>query len=289
MGKSSKNPSSSYISPSFFIIGERKCGTSSLYRYLVAHPNVLPCALKEPNFFGKGMPYVRTHIDEYWSLFPEKTSKEDIHFRWPELNHNGMLYHEDVVVKRIENQNYITGEASANTFFEVSPDLVKHYLPEIKLIILLRNPVDRAFSHHRMYQRFQAEGRNLGFVVNDFETDILTELDLFQKGEEGHYLAPSIYIHRLIHWAKVFSNNQLKILFLEELSEQSAAMSIMEELQVYLKLPFFDYNKIISRRYNVAPPIEMKSALRANLSSFFKPFNQELSNFLDRELPKSWD
>jgi hypothetical protein len=42
-----------HLRPHFFIIGERKCGTSSVYRYLVAHPHVLPGRLKEPNFFGQ--------------------------------------------------------------------------------------------------------------------------------------------------------------------------------------------------------------------------------------------
>ena len=55
--------------PTFFIIGANKCGTSSLYRYLVGHPWVLPCAEKEPNFFGRHDPeYIAQHIDEYFAL-----------------------------------------------------------------------------------------------------------------------------------------------------------------------------------------------------------------------------
>ena len=51
--------------PSFFIIGANKCGTSSLYRYIVANPQVLPCAIKEPNFFGQhSAAYIANHIDE---------------------------------------------------------------------------------------------------------------------------------------------------------------------------------------------------------------------------------
>ena len=107
-----------YLEPSFFIIGERKCGTSSLYRYLVAHPNVLPCALKEPNFFGKGVDYVQQNIAEYWSMFPAKDSEATIEFSWPELNKQGILYHEDVVVERKTGINYITGEASAIPFMK---------------------------------------------------------------------------------------------------------------------------------------------------------------------------
>jgi len=85
-----------FLRPSFFIIGERKCGTSSLYRYLIAHPNVLPCQLKEPNFFGKGATYANENIRDYWGLFPEKEATEAIQFDWPELNPQGILYHEAV-------------------------------------------------------------------------------------------------------------------------------------------------------------------------------------------------
>ena len=178
-----------FLRPSFFIIGERKCGTSSLYRYLVAHPNVLPCELKEPNFFGKGAAYVHENIAEYWQLFPEKETTETIQFEWPELNKAGVLYHETVKVARNVDTKYITGEASVNTFYDVNPQLVQKYLPTTKLIVLFRNPVERAFSHHRMFQRFQEEGRDLGFKVNDFETDILSELAVIKKGGQGHYLS----------------------------------------------------------------------------------------------------
>ena len=65
-----------YLRPSFFIIGERKCGTSSLYRYLIAHPNVLPCQLKEPNFFGKGAEYVNENIEDYWDYSHKKKRRK---------------------------------------------------------------------------------------------------------------------------------------------------------------------------------------------------------------------
>ena len=57
---------SEHMRPSFFIIGANKCGTSSLYRYLLANPGVLPCAKKEPNFFGQhSADYIAGHIDDY--------------------------------------------------------------------------------------------------------------------------------------------------------------------------------------------------------------------------------
>ncbi len=277
-----------YLKPSFFIIGERKCGTSSLYRYLVAHPNVLPCALKEPNFFGKGANYVQQNIAEYWALFPEKKAKSPIKFEWPELNKEGILYHEEVIVSRSKDQQYITGEASVNTFYEVNPQLVKQYLPNIKLILLFRNPVERAFSHHRMYQRFQEEGRDLGFRVNDFETDVLAEIELIKKGKQGHYLSPSIYLKQLIPWTKTFRKEQIRVYFAEALADNQQGKAVMTDVQNYLNLPYFDYEKIVEKRFNVAPKEEMSSEIRNILSDFFQSKNKDLANFLGQALPKSW-
>ncbi len=278
-----------YLRPSFFIIGERKCGTSSLYRYLIAHPNVLPCALKEPNFFGKGPTYVEKNIKKYWTLFPPQKATEAIKFDWPELNEQGILYEEEVIVERQKAVEYITGEASVNTFYEVAPELVKRYLPNIKLILLFRNPIERTFSHHRMYQRFQEEGRDLGFEVQDFETDMLKELAQINKGGKGHYLSPSIYLPQLQSWIKVFGKNQIRVYFAEDLREISTAKTIMTDIQNYLDLPFFDFGDTLKKRFNVAPKTQIKEDTQVQLRSFFQKPNQDLADYLGRDLPDSWD
>jgi len=277
-----------FLSPSFFIIGERKCGTSSLYRYLVAHPNVLPCQLKEPNFFGKGAAYVHQHIADYWQLFPETATNKSIQFEWPELNEKGILYHEAVTVSRKAAVAYITGEASVNTFYEVDPQLVKQYLPTTKLIVLFRNPVDRAFSHHRMYQRFQEEGRDLGFAVNDFATDILAEMELIKQGGKGHYLSPSIYLPTLQNWMSTFGKEQIRVYFAEDLASNETANKLMKAIQSYLSLPFFNYETVLKKRFNVAPKATMDKAIKEKLQVFFKQPNQELAEYLNQPLPKSW-
>jgi hypothetical protein len=277
-----------YLRPTFFIIGERKCGTSSLYRYLINHPNVLPCALKEPNFFTNSPDYIQQHIAEYWALFPQKTATENIAFMWPELNEEGVLIHEKVEIARAKDTLYISGEASANTFYEVEPSLIKQYLPDIQLIILLRDPVERAFSHHRMYQRFQKEGRDLGFPVQDFKTDILAELALLEKGKQNEfeaYLAPGIYINQLKAWAKVFKKEQIKVYFTADLGDLQRAMSLMNDLQHYLNLPLLINQKDLEKRFNVAPKAAIDPVLRKKLAAFYQPYNEELAAFLGRSLP----
>ncbi|MEM6320392.1 MAG: sulfotransferase [Bacteroidota bacterium] len=279
----------SYLRPSFFIIGERKCGTSSLYRYLIAHPNVLPCQLKEPNFFGKGKPYVQQNIDEYWAMFPQKNTAESIKFDWPELNERGILYHEKVEINRLTDVSYITGEASVNTFFEVNPTLVHQYLPDVQLILLFRNPVERAFSHHRMNQRFQEEGRSLGFRVHTFEEDIERELALFYAGEPTIYLSPGVYLNQLKKWRAVYPSSKFRIYFTETLKESKGAITILKDLQQFLGLPHFDYQKEVEEQYNVAPRTEMSTKIRQKLRGFYRKYNLALAAYLNIELPREWE
>ncbi len=273
-----------YLKPSFFIIGERKCGTSSLYRYLVEHPNVLPCQLKEPNFFAQGKDQVTANIEAYWKLFPTQKDQGDISFVWPELNKEGILYHEDVNVNRIQGRQYLTGEASANTFYEADPALVAEYLPDIKLILLFRNPVERAFSHHRMYQRFQEEGRELGFIVTDFESDVRQEMNLINDGGWGEFLTPGIYLRKLENWRAHFPKHQLKIFTAKELKQ--SPQQTLNEIMDYLDLPNYQYGDFLNHHFNKAPQASMSAELYQDLDTFFQPYNEKLESFLGRKM--SW-
>lgn len=270
-----------YLSPHFMIIGEQKCGTSSLYRYLVAHPQVLPCQQKEPQFFSQSTEAIEAGLADYWALFPTKEYQGDLSFIWPELNEAGRIYHEEVQKKRSPDLAYITGEASANTFREVPPGLLMGYLPDIRPILLLRNPVDRAFSLHRMFARFQAEGREQGFRVQDFETDIRREL----KEGAGRYLGTSQYLNYLPDWVETFGWNQFKIVITEELADPLQAPRILAELTEYLGLAPYDYGDLLQHHFNQAQPAEMDRGLRAELTEYFQEHTQRLAAYLDHDLP----
>lgn len=277
-----------YMRPKFFIIGVNKCGTSSLYRYLVAHPYVLPCAKKEPNFFGQhSADYIASHMDEYFALFPTNEYRGDLSFNWESSDQAGTSPVTKIHVRRDPGQAYITGEASANTFHDVCPSLLHSYLPDVKLILLVRNPAIRAYSHHRMYSRFRAEGNELDVEVRDFETDIEVELEAQARGEKTLYISPGIYIDKLMEWAGQYGNEQVKVIVSEELAQPGRAKSIMQEMEDYLGLPHHDYGDFLSRQFNHAPPSELAPELRARLTDFYDPYNRSLQKYLGREL--YWD
>ena len=276
--------SSKYIYPSYLIIGERKCGTSSLYRYLLKHPQILPCKLKEPQFFSKAPSFIEKNIEEYFALFPQKELQQDLEFEWPELNEDGILYHETVRVKRKPGLKYYTGEASANVFSEVAPELLHQYLPNIKLLLLFRNPIERAFSHHRMFVRFQEEGRTLGFKVQDFETDMKKEIDWFKQGKMGEFLFPGVYIQQLKKWEAVYGKEAIKIFFAQDLNTPQKAQKIMNEILSFLNIPSHDFGDFLSKRFNKAPQEIIPKAAVELLQNFYAPYNTQLEKHLGIQL-----
>jgi Sulfotransferase family len=270
--------------PSFFIIGANKCGTSSLYRYILANPRVLPCAEKEPNFFGQhSAAYIAGHIDEYFSLFPTRDYRGPLTFEWEASDEAGTSSPTTIVVDRRLDGHHITGEASANTFHDVSPSLLHRYLPDAKLIVLLRNPVDRAYSHHRMYRRFKDAGHDLGVEVGEFEVDIRAEMAAHERGERTEYLAPGMYVELLRGWIATYGANKMKVLVTEDLGRPRAAEQIMRELEDYLGLPAHDYADILARRFNRAAPASIAPAVGSLLADFYRPHNERLQEYLGRE------
>jgi Sulfotransferase family len=276
---------SEHMRPSFFIIGANKCGTSSLYRYLLANPGVLPCAEKEPNFFGQHSPdYIAHHIDEYFALFPTCDYRGPPTLQWEASDEAGTSSATTIVVDRRPDKHYITGEARANTFHDVAPSLLYRYLPDVKLIVLLRNPVERAYSHHRMYRRFADAGHDVGVEVVDFEADIRAEMAAHERGERTEYIGPGMYVDLLRGWVATYGADNVKVFVTEDLGRPRTAQRIMGELEAYLGLPAHDYADILARRFNRASPASIASTVRSSLADFYRPHNARLQEYLGREL-----
>ena len=124
-----------HCKPDFLIVGAQKAGTSSLYYYLSQHPQILPAKKKEVHFFDhrfdRGLHFYLN------SFFPRKRERANLSKKL------------DLPV--------ITGEASPYYLYHpLCANRIKATLPRVKIIILLRNPITRAFSH---YQQEISRGR----------------------------------------------------------------------------------------------------------------------------------
>ena len=120
------------VMPNFLVIGAAKAGTTSVYEYLKQHPQIWMSPLKETNFFA--------------------LEGETLNFRGPGdqdyINRFSITKIEDYLnlFQGVSNQVAI-GEVSPLYLYSLkAPERIRHYTPDTKIIIILRNPVDRAYS-----------------------------------------------------------------------------------------------------------------------------------------------
>jgi hypothetical protein len=255
--------------PDFIIIGAQKCGTTTLYNILSDHPNILAATKKEVHFFDgrftKGMNWYRGH-------FPLKLTRDRL--------------------SQSLRQPVLTGEASPLYLFHpLAPERIKIVLPGVKMIVILRNPVDRAYSH---YQRERRDG----FESLSFE-EALAHEDERMAGEQEKMLTPGInrsynfshysykarglYADQLRLWFSLFPREQFLILRNEDLSANPE--ETFERVYQFLGIPSWFPKKYM--RHNTAEYEMMKPETRAQLIEYFKPHNRELSALLGSEM--NWD
>jgi len=265
-----KFTSSIRLTPNFIIFGVQRSGTTSLYNYLVRHPYIVSSITKEVGFFDAN--YHRG-INWYRSHFPTTFYK--------------------YFLKQIRHHDIITGEAT--------PSYINHpkaheriflTIPKIKLIILLRNPVDRAYSHYLQSVKLGREKLSFEKAI-DMETERLQgEEEKMLKSEDYYslvyhnfaYLSAGIYINRIKNWKKIFSNDQLLVLKSEDLF--SDPPSIVNQVFNFLNLPEFKLKKYGRYNYNPNQP-SIDDSIRKRLVEFFKPHNEKLYDFLGKNY--SWD
>ena len=257
--------------PHFMIIGTQKGGTTSLYQYLIEHPCIAPIWIKEPHFFDiyfyKGVHWYRSH-------FPTTV--------------------EQYYARHIQKHDLITGEASPYYLFHPqAAQRVAKTLPRAKFILLLRNPVDRAYS------QYQHQTRQEGVEPLSFEEALESEEQRLAGEEEkmlrdekyfsfNHrhysYLARSKYIEQLPAWMDLFPREQFLLLRSEDLYADPKA--IVKQTLDFLGLPS-SYLKQEYKPFNDAKYAKMAPATRERLLAYFKPYNTRLYDYLGRDF--GWD
>jgi len=183
-----------HVLPDFYLIGAQKCGTSALYDYLVQHPSIYPCTTKEPRFFDK---YYERGINWYKSCFPFTFKKN--------------------IVAKLFHKKFLTGEATERYFEHPHvPQRINKITPNSKFIVLLRNPIDRAYSHYNM--RYKSKKEKLSFedaikaekdrTNNEFKK-MLDDENYYSKDYFHYsYLERGIYFEKLKRWMEVFPKEQ---------------------------------------------------------------------------------
>jgi len=256
--------------PSFIIFGAPRCGTTSLYNYLSEHPAIVPALSKEIGFFELNFQH---GINWYKLFFPTIFSKYQIK-------------------KELRNE-IITGEATANYIHHPRvPARIKKHLPNIKLILLLRNPVDRSYSQYYKLVKLGREKLSFKEALKIEPERIRGETEKMIQNDNYYslnyhnfsYLTAGIYVDRLELWFKSFPKDQILILRSEDLYENPEL--IYKQTLEFLELSNFklsSYNRF--NYYNDQP--KMDNTIRQKLIDYYKPHNQRLYKLLNRDF--NWD
>ena len=253
------------ILPDFLVIGVGRGGTTSCFHYLSQHPSIIGSAYDEIGFFDENF---HLGLNWYRSMFPTKFLKKKIAKKF------GKCLTYDVTPA------YIRKPWVARR--------IKELFPEIKLIALLRNPVDKAYSHYN--SKMQVEGDTKTTFEEMIEEDIkmiekfentnsIIDDEYFRNYIEKSPLGRGLYAQQLKIWFELFDPKQILILTSEELSTETN--KVMNKIFRFLDLPDYEIPNIVKR--STGNYTKMKMDTRKKLISFFSKYNQDLFKLLDQE------
>jgi hypothetical protein len=246
--------------PDFLIIGAQKCGTTFLYHLLCQHPYVEPAATKEVHFFdtnfAEGVQWYRSHF-----LPPSQK----------------------------DGRKVLTGESSP--YYIYHPHASKRaakVVPQAKLIALLRNPVDRAYSDYNHKFREAREPLSFEEAIEAEEERLKGEKEKMLADEnyasinyrKFSYLSRGVYVDQLKEWRRYFEEEQLLILKSEDFFESPQAT--FDRVLAFLGLPPWETGVLGER--NEGSYEQMNPATRQRLEDYFEPHNKRLYEFLGVDL-----
>jgi hypothetical protein len=243
--------------PNFIIIGAPRAGTTSLYHYLRQHPQVGMSRIKETNYFA----YLASCAEPGYETGPTTL--------WPVKS----LAEYEALFQAGEYA--ALGEASPLYFF--APGVarqIKAHLPDARLVMILRNPVERAYSAYLKNRREGTESRA-------FEDRITREIHHPEEVvcSEHYYLRAGMYFRRITDYLQYFESSKLKIVFQDDLQDDPAGL--MSELFAFLGVDS-GFVPDMSVRFNQSlPPLLVKNPRSKRL---LKEITRRVREFIPRKV-----
>lgn len=248
--------------PDFIIIGVQKGGTSSLFSYLSQHPDIVPSKTKEVHFFDKNY-------------------------------HKGLYWYRSFFPLSFLNRKKITGEATPYYIFHPRvPERVQKDLFKAKLIILLRDPVYRAYSHYQMTREEGLEPlESFEEAIKEEENRLAGEnrklMSFSSYNSYNHlnfsYLSRGNYFDQIQNWLEYFPKEQL--LFIK--SECFYSNPKAELLKIYRFLGVKDIFPADISQKNAGSYTPLKEETLKSLKTYYSAKNKKLITLLGKEF--TWD
>ncbi len=251
------------VLPDFLILGAQKAGTTSLHSYLEAHPCVLRAAAKEIHFFD--LRYDRG-VDWYRANFPTGVVR--------------------AVARRAGRRPALSGDASPYYLFHpLAPRRACDTVPGARLIVLLREPVARAYSHYRHAVRLGLEDSpTFAEAIAREESRLAGERErIMADGEYASfhhrhhsYLARGLYAEQLRAWFACFPRERFLVLRSEDLFAGTGAT--FARVLAFLGLPAWQPPSF--DEFNRGDDTALDPVLRAELRSRFTAAARDLRDLL---------
>lgn len=194
------------LAPTFFIVGGSKCGSTSLYHYLRQHSDIYMSRDKEPEFFQNDELFERGmgwYLDRYYSGGAGFEARGEA---------SAAYLYKEVVARRIA---------------ETLPPRSHHF------VVLVRDPVDRAFSQYWHEVRRGQETRGFKQAVKEEVAQISADEGVLDR-DEAKYIGRSLFAHHLSRYRRMFGEERLFVLSLRDIAQkwEERAASLGEFLGV---------------------------------------------------------
>lgn len=281
--------------PDFICIGPEKTGTTWLHKNLQQHPHIFLPYPKEVRYFWEKVFLCPETTDNFWLKFTSShwhyrsirryalvsayhNFNNLFHFKFNPLIHRcswdwKYLFsrHSDTWYNSLfnEEKNIITGDISPLYYRlpEIEIERISQKFPHVKIIILLRNPIDRAWSKAKM---------NLCVHQKQTFTKVTAE-DWYRAFDEEFSYLPS-YQTLISNWQKYFSPEQVKVFFYETILDNN--WNFLQEICNFIQV---DINKFppslqqhISKKINAGLKIDIPPQYANYLASLYKNCIQEM-------------
>lgn len=250
--------------PAFASTGSIRSGTSTLSNYILQHPCVLPPLSKELAVPIPRLSCVRAQ-------FPTLAERDEVIARYGQA---------------------MTGDCTPMFPLTSAVFWAKAINPEMKFVIVLRDPVERSISHWRwsklLVRNFDQD--ELWKCLPDFDESVRLEIRDFNEGGAGFrmfsgaamtsFIRHSIYLPILKTLEENFGADNIQVINANDLFADPFATA----RQVYQFLGLPDYEPLEINETNPSPPLRVSDETRAQLVEFFRPHNERLYEYLGRDL-----
>jgi hypothetical protein len=256
----------SRILPSVLVIGAQRAGTTSLFHALAKHPHVARPLLKEIHFFDDQF---WCGVDWYRAHFPLSASQDR--------------------ARRREGDLVGVDATPYYLFHPAAPARAAATVPNAKLVVLLRDPVARAYSHFQKMRRTKVEQLSFAAALDAEDERLAGEAERlladprYRSFQHLHhsYVSRGLYADQLERWLAHFPPERLFVAFAEEFFARP--QQVYAQVLAHLGLPAWEPPQFPN--YNPGGHTGIDDETRAGLAARFAEPNERLRRLLGHELP----